>query len=265
MATGARAAADCGGAVLENDLLRCVYGRKTFSDGNWTWCITEFTDKRHRVDHARGDQIDGIWQSSDTGTGELTAARVLASEPGRAGVRLTCEQSEIDVRVYDGLPAVRIDYRRPILETVDIGTPGGRESGAYAFHGAERWRPYEPYPASYYNAPECGDPAGAGALAHHGHLVGAVYDPSTGLGFGRVMPVAAINIVKLLSRRGFEWFHRYGVPQAAKEPFAGWVFLVEHGPEDITRVGLALAARPATAALLRRTGAPAGPRRKARP
>lgn len=136
-------------------MLRCVYGRKTSGDGNWTWCMTALADKRHGVDHARGDQIDGIWQSSDKGTGELTSARVIEQQPERSGVRLTYERAEVAAHVYRGIPAIRIEYRRPVLETVDIGTPGGSQRDAYAFHGAERWRrQYEPYPASYYNVPE---------------------------------------------------------------------------------------------------------------
>jgi uncharacterized repeat protein (TIGR02543 family) len=153
-----------------------------------------------------------------------------------------------EVTIFPNSPYVQIDYYRYGVNIVDIGQAGGSTlSGTYGFAGGDTWiRDYEAvYPGSYFNsAPGDGynDPTDGGALNQNGWIVGGI-SGSNGNGWGRVMPVNALNIVKLLRigavgdlrNRGFEWFAFYNL---TKQPFRSYMYAVTGG--DQISNGLAL-------------------------
>lgn len=65
-----------------------------------------------------------------------------------------------------------------------------------------------------------------------------VYDEETGSGFGRLMPYDQIDIVKLLSNRGFEFFPCFRRPH---QSFTGYLFAVNGGAKEILDQGRKLA------------------------
>jgi hypothetical protein len=132
------------------------------------------------------------------------------------------------------------------VNIVDIfSTPGGRADGwEYWCYGADEWiRAYEVYEKSYYSRfPKDGynDPADAGSLNCNGQFVMAVYNRENRAGWGRVAPVEAVSIVKLL-RGGFELFTWLG---GGKGEHAEHIFAFTGGPAGASAVGTALANPP---------------------
>ncbi len=78
----------------------------------------------------------------------------------------------------------------------------------------------------------------AGSLDYHGWFIMGVYNPGNGEGFGRIVAVDHMDIIKLLFNRGFELFPHY---QRSHEPFSGYLFAVTKGAKEILSIGMKLA------------------------
>lgn len=166
----------------------------------------------------------------------------LEWEPLKAGGRPGIQ----DVSILRRLPAIRIDYQEWPVNTVDIGSPGGTKQGSYEIYGAGEWkREYLLYPKVYFDrAPKdvghenITEVDEVGPLDYHGWFIMGIFNKANGRGYGRVVPTASVDIIKLLWNRGFELFPCYG---RKHEPFSSYLFVVSGGPEEIIRLGQRLA------------------------
>jgi len=230
-------------AQLENSQLRVRYGYDT-QLGEYN--LVDFVLKTVGNQDQAGTR--GIDASANRGY--LSRAIVNYNGDDYKSIWLEWENGWMiqEVTIFPNSPYVQIDYYRYGVNVVDIGTAGGSTlSGTYGFAGGDAWiRDYEAvYPGSYFNsAPGDGynDPVDGGALNQNGWIVGGIAG-ANGNGWGRVMPLNALNIVKLLRigapgdlrNRGFEWFPYYNL---VKQPFRSYMYVVTGG--DQISNGLAL-------------------------
>lgn len=202
--------------------------------------IVDFVLKSVNEDQA-GNYLD-----SSGGRGLMTAAVLKYSGPDKKTVHLEWNNGAIaqDVSIFSEGAYLQIDYLKHSVDVLDLGAPGRTRSGYYVFSGGAEWRrTYVLNPASYYNRqPGEGynDPADGGSLNSNGYFVGALYEPVSGHGYGRVMPVGAVDIIKLIGNYGFQHLPYY---RQSKLPYTGYLFGVTGGPEAALALGQQLAAR----------------------
>lgn len=239
--------------TCENDHLLCCYELADFgSDEKFESPIRRFVikhtgqdqvqlpqgDDRGRIDAAayRGPLVKAYL--TDTHQSGSLSAR-LAWQPIRGKV------AEQELTIYQGKPWLRIDYLEWYVNIVDIALPGGTDQGAYCIYGAETWhRPYTYYEDIYFcrfpgdvgyrNITAVEDPA---PLLYKDHFILGIYNPANGHGYGRVLPVEPVDIIKLLSereKRGFEIFPCY---QREHKPFYSYLFSVNGGAENVLSTG----------------------------
>ncbi len=257
--------ADAEGAlevVLENSRLRCRYRRVFMGNREeeppFETFIGEFVNKGTEEDqiknqgNSHSDLIDAAaWRA------ELKSASILRVEPEEITVRMEWNYAKgrppiQDITLYKDRPYLRIDYQEWFVNVVDIGTPGGTHHGCYEIYGKDRWiRDYTYYPQMYFdrcpvdigyeNMTEIEDPS---PLDYHGWFIMGIYNPENGHGYGRVAPVVAVDVIKLLfgdeklGRRGFELFPCFHRPH---QPFTSYIYLVSSGPEEVISLGKKIA------------------------
>jgi hypothetical protein len=244
--------------VLENSVLYCRWGNKTFGDGAKNHVILELRDKRNNTNHA-GDQLDGVWMAYAKGRGPLTKAEVVYDGKERKTGHLEWNRGTVvqEISIFPDSPVLKIDYLVYGVNVVDIGKPGGKPKGTYVFHGADQWyktrktitdTAFRNHPNEHHRLvddlyPNYPNPVflrewGGQDLNYHGWFIMGVYDDSTGAGFGRVMPFKHIDIIKLLWQKGFELFPHFGNPH---QSFSGYLFTVTGGKQEILRRGRQIA------------------------
>ncbi len=219
-------------AVLENSLIRVRYGYDDTARVHSP--LTSFVIKGSNEEQA-GSYLDG----SST-RGALTRATVKIDALDRKTVRLEWDNGDKiqEVTIFPDQPYLQIDYLKYGIDVLDQGSPGGGGSGYYRFYGGDDWaRGYVLRPDSYYNrypGDRINDPADGGALSYRGYFIGGVYGAANDRGYARVMPVAAIDIQKLLGGRGLQAF-----PYHAREhvAFTGFLFAVTGGAAQIDQLG----------------------------
>jgi len=235
--------------LLENSRLRVRYAWKHLEQDETF--IRELVDKTAPLENHAGDRIDAGANRID-----LKDARIVRSDATVQTVRL--EWGPLGKRTTPGIQEVsifpdraelRIDYIMWPVNIVDIGTPGGAKTGAYAILGADKWKREQLiYPKVYF----CRDPKDVGyesitevdqpgPLEFNGWFILGVVNPANGHGFGRVVPVESIDIVKLLWNKGFELFPYSRRP---KKPFTSYLFTVTGGPAEVITIGKRLASIP---------------------
>jgi hypothetical protein len=240
--------------ILENSLIAVRY--EPFTAGHDQFAIKQFNIK------SQGDQNQvgiGTYQflEADTGRGTLSSAQLVLDDLARKTIRLEWNQENNplgkiihEISIYPYSRFIQVDYIDVLvgINIVDIGIPGGSANGEHYAYGGDSWIrgyvtvEYTPTVGSYYNRyPGDGifDPTDGGSLNCNGNFVFGVF-AQNGVGFGRVMPVADISIVKLLSsdtaRRGFEMFpYPFFLPH---QPFTGYLFAITDGANDVDSVAL---------------------------
>jgi hypothetical protein len=230
---------------LENSRIRIAYGRTDFGDIVEDQ-IVDFT-LRPSGENQAGKQFDEMGFGAHEGRGLITRAEVVESGAGSKTVRIEWERGKSvqEVAIYRDSPIVKMDYIKYGLNVVDIASPGGGD-GVYVVHGADKWkRDFVLYPKIYYDRhpKDVGreNITGideAGPLEYHGWFILGIYSPKNGRGYGRVMPVDRIDIIKLLHNRGYELFTCLG---CERPPFTGFVYAVTGGAEEILAVGKQIA------------------------
>ena len=196
---------------------------------------------------------------ADAGRTGLLSATVIDDGAAQKTVRLEWESQfgppniVHEVTIFANEPFIRIRYVdvQNGLNAVDLGRPGGSGGGEHVAFGHANWvRGYVTHTStpvdSYYNryAPDgINDPVDGGALNYNGHFIVGCFNPNNSVGFGRVMPVDDVSIVKLLlepnTRRGTEWFpHPF---RRTHDPFNGFLFAVDGGADEILVAGQQLA------------------------
>jgi uncharacterized repeat protein (TIGR02543 family) len=231
--------------ILQNSEMRVRWARHDYDGGlHQETVIQEFVAKDNGENQAGCDDLDMSWSTATAGRGLLTDARVVYSGVDRITVHLEWGEGKgiQEVSIFPNSTYIKVDYIAYGVNVIDIGCPG--YTRAYEVYGASDWiRGYVTYPASYYNRyPGDGinDPVDGGSLNYNGSFIMGLYNPVSGHGYGRVMPVAAISIIKLLPwyGRGFELFPYY---QRGHRPFTGYMYLVTGGVGEVITLGQALA------------------------
>ena len=237
---------DAGFVILENRRLWIRWARRDYEDGYRETVIRDFVDKSTGDNHAGHDDLDMSWYGEAEGRGPLTNAYAMHEAPDRLSLRLEWNGGKgvQEVSIFPDSPYVKLDYVRYGVNIVDIGDPG--YSRMHWFYGAADWiRRYVDYPESYYNRyPGDGidDSADGGSLNYRGSFIMGLYNEQTGRGYGRVMPMMATPIIKLLpwKGRGFEVFPYFG---ETKRPFTGYLYAVTSGEAELGALGRHLADR----------------------
>jgi hypothetical protein len=238
--------------LLENSQIEVRY--ESFTGGEHEeFAIRDFIIKGVSQDQAGNGFLDA---AADRET--LKSASIVYSGTDRITVRLEWNHETGDptkevvheVSIFPNQPFLKINYldTQYGLNVVDIGRPGGTNNGTHVAYGGDSWIrdyviEYCPTINSYYNrfdVTDCNgdprqlDPADGGSLNYSGHFILGVYNGSNGVGFGRVMPVVDVDIIKLLfgtGRRGMEFFpHALSQPHA---PFTGYLYGVTGGASEM--------------------------------
>ena len=233
--------------MLENDFLRVKYQHSKWmkeDEEKHSCYIREFLIK------SRGVNVAGRALDDSAHRQLITLARAKEeahSLDGNAQGVTTLDlewgdgDSASEVTLWRDLPVLEIRYLRWRHNVVDGGYPGA-PAGTYVVYGAESWkRDYPLYPLVYFcrtpqsigheNVTGIDEP---GPLSYRGWFIMGVYDPASGVGFGRVSSVEATDIIKLIFGRGFETF-----PCCKREhsPHTQFLFAVTHGKEEVLTLG----------------------------
>ena len=242
--------------ILENSQIKVEYG--PFFENHSQFAIRKLYIKSA----GNQNQVGSQYLDADAGRGPLTSASIVYDGADRKTVRLEwndknnspTEKIIHEVSIFPNSKVIKIDYIDVEygINTVDLGRPGGTDNGTHVAYGGGSWirdyvtLEYNPTVGSYYNRyPPDGvnDPVDGGSLNYNGHFIAGVYNPGNGVGFARVMPVADIEILKLLlrddQRRGFEIFP-YPFFQS-HAPFTGYLYAVTGGAAEILSMGQQLA------------------------
>mgnify|MGYP001167360091 CR=1 FL=1 len=210
------------------------------------------------------DQVDAFIDACAQ-RGPLKNARLVSEDADSKTVRLeySGKPDEIiavsELTIYRDSPVIRIDYLQypSWTNTVDIGAPGGLDSDSKDWksractrvHGQKEYK--EKYgrdlvfhEESYWNTfdepQKDTDPVDGGPLNYNGHLIMAVADLESGIGFGRVMPVktpgkGGISILKLLWNQGFECFAATGDDD--RPSYTGYIYVFATGLDEAMKIG----------------------------
>lgn len=263
--------------TLENSRIKVRYGPAFYDHDEFI--ILDFVSKSNGIDQV--DNLpDGTapyrYFDADAGRGALTDAAIIYDGTDRKTIRLTWASTVSpgnsiveEVSIYPNQDFLQIDYVNVQygLNLIDQGMPGGIDNnGTHIFYNHDAWMTQETHNrendppgyngyithferadliGSYYNryaGDGVNDPINP-ALAYNGQFIGAVYNGSNGVGFGRVMPVTAISIIKLLNvinqRNGFEI---YPYPFLISHPsFTGYIYAFTGGPTAAITAGQELA------------------------
>jgi len=247
---------------LENSKIFVKYAQYTKSHVETS--IVSFKIKSTGIDNASTsnpiDAAKGIWQMTNAsivydGADRKTVLMEWKSPNNEGG-----NQKIVEATIYPNSMHIRLDYLKYFVNIVDVGQPGGSIPGSYRFYGAGNWvRGYVPYPESYYNRIEdpYNDPANGGSLNYNGWFIGGTYNSANGNGYARVVPVAVMDIMKLLFQKGVEYFPYY---KKSKPPYTSYLYAVTGGGSEIESVGKQIAdggnPNPPTPT---RTNTPSGP------
>jgi hypothetical protein len=237
---------------LENSKVLCEYSLVDCgSEEGFEGSIRRFINKTAKEDQAQapGGDIDGRIDAA-AWRGAITKAYISDVEDESMTVHLdfTPIKGSIarqEVTIYRDRSWIKVHYIDWLVNIVDIAHPGGTDQGQYQFYGAENWkRPYMFYENIYFcryaddigymNITEVDDPE---PISYKGWFIMGVFNPANGRGYGRVAPVEAVDIIKLLFEDrncGFELFPYYN---REHEPFSIYLFVVTGGAEGVIATG----------------------------
>jgi hypothetical protein len=240
-------------ARLENSCLFAEYAlHDCKSTEGYESPLRHFRAKNTGEDHAQpheGDVHSRIDAAADRGA--LVKASLARETEDSITLHLEWAPVKLpisvqEVTIFKDQPYLKVDYLAWFVNIVDIASPGGCKNGQYHIYGAEYWkRPYTYYEDIYYcrhpgdvgyqNITEIDDPT---PLTYRDHFIMGVFNPANGRGFGRVAPVEATDIIKLLlsdkSHRGFEIFAYYA---REHKPFYNYIYAFDDGAEGVVQVG----------------------------
>ena len=248
---------------LENSKLHCRYAQ--VQTANTETCMTELLIKE-----VHQDQVDqfvdemAAWSGHDRGVlSDKTG--IIYQGKDRQTVHLEWDSgaSIEEVTIFPDEPYLKIDYLKMYVNICDIGAPGGIKNGNHAIYGAEEWQKMRQemladpafkndtnehhqltadlYPE--YPHPLLGDWGVAGEnnpMNYNGWYILGVYNPENGQGYGRVIPVDAIDHLKLLWGKGFEQFP-FWFQKKADQTFTEYLFVVTMGAREIISLGKKIA------------------------
>lgn len=240
--------------VLENSAIHCRYGWKPINeDKGGESFITHLIIKENKQNQV-GNESGGGRIDAAAGRFEMLDASVKYDGTDFKTVQMSWKTQRPDfiasqeVTIFPDYPVLKVDYIEYCVNIVDIASPGGGENPKYTFYGGDKWkRDYVLYPKGYYYPPDdtyvveqTGMPGDEkpGPLNYNGFFIMAICNEKTGVGFGRVSPVEATSIIKLLFSRGFELFPYW---KKAKKPYSGYIFAFTQGVDEAMELGKAIA------------------------
>lgn len=173
-----------------------------------------------------------------------------------------------EISIFPDSRYFQLDYKSFCYPHIcDIGHPGGLvfkraadtiSQGQYVIYGAEEWQKkrmdmdaadlrkhenphhqltndlYPCYPNPLIDKGWVA--VEENPLSYRGWYILGVYNKENGRGFGRLVPVDVVPVIKLLWGKGFELFPFWNEGGVTK-PFTSFVFVVNHGAEDILTTG----------------------------
>jgi hypothetical protein len=243
-------------ATLENSKIRIRYGFKV-SGSSAESMITDCIIKDFPDNNLAGALLDASCHR-----GLLTKAEIVKDSPDEKTVYLEWVPvpksakkhpgpARAEISIFPDSMVLKINYISFCFPHVcDIGLMADRVTdancgGRYRIYGYEK----EHFPlyedCLYWEEDGCmgcsGEHASAdgfaldpGPLNYNGWYVMGVYLEDSGLGFGRVMPVENMRVIKLLWNKGFELF-----PKGENVPC--YLFLFTGGADDVINIGTKLA------------------------
>ncbi len=234
--------------ILENSKIRVIYRHFSTSGGD-QHAIRDLVIKSVNEDQVK-DFID-----AQAGRGPLKKAVIVEDGINVKTVRLEWDNGAVwdkgarisEVSIFPDSNYIKFDYIGYGVNVVDIGNPGiSNGNGKYEIYGASQWkRGYVTYPKIYFDRfPEHNGHHNitqvdeSGPLDYNGWFIMGVFNENNGRGFGRVMPIAQTDIIKLLFKKGFEFFPTFN---RKKESYTGYVFVVTGGANEILSMGKKLA------------------------
>jgi len=243
-------------ATLENSRIRVRYGFKT-SGGSQEGMITDLVIKDFPENNLAGALLDAaahrgllskaeiIKDSADEKTVYLEWVPVPASADKHPG------PASAEISIFPDSAFLKINYISFCFPHIcDIGLMTGKTTqadcgGRYRIYGYEK----EHFPlyeecfywekdgcmgcSGQYASPD-GFAVDPGPLNYNGWYIMGVYLEESGIGFGRVMPVENMRVIKLLWNKGFELF-----PKGKNVPC--YLFLFTGGADDVITMGKELA------------------------
>ena len=243
--------------TLENSKIKCKFAEAK------TWLEPETNLQQFILKDKNQDQVqqpkavtdrhlDGMHYSAKVRRGTITNAKIICDSPEVKTVHLEWAggKSISNISIFKDEPYLKIDYIKYGVNIVDIASPGqcDNHSATYEIYGAEKYnRDYVLYPKVYFNQSEADmgkdEVDNPEPLSYKGYFIIGIYNKDNSTGFGRVVPVKNIDIIKLLfdpekhpslGIRGFELFPNY---QRQHEPFSSYLFGVTQGPEQTISIG----------------------------
>lgn len=237
-------------ATLENSQIAVRYGYKLSKDSE-EGMITRFVFKPRNIDQA-GSLLDaaahrGVPRSADI-VSDSGGVKTVRFEWERHANGKFKDRAVADISVYPERPYIRVDHHRfAFAHICDISMPGGRAcrsndarcGGKYAIFGYSSPNPplyercfYWDKPGNFGCQP---DPDGIGgdpsSLSYRGWYILTVRDPESGVGWGRLVPVAKVQVIKLLWNEGFEIFPK------RETPFTTYLFALEGDERAAINIG----------------------------
>ncbi|MBD3393111.1 MAG: T9SS type A sorting domain-containing protein [Chitinivibrionales bacterium] len=231
--------------VLENAVFKCTYGpvSKFYTDQDET-CIKELVVNGGN-DVVGRFYMDAMVKNEEHDRGALNHAEVVVDDASEKTVQLEWDGSAVVQRVtmYPHKPYLKIDYYRYYMYVRDFPEKTG---GTPIVYGANDWcrvdgsNPFGEgiFPRSYYR-PEMGDPADGGSLNYAGWFIMGTLSGSAG--FGRLLPVKHMSVIKLLDpHKGYE-FYPHWVTKGSRQPFTSILYIITGGEDELFTQGMLLA------------------------
>ncbi len=233
--------------ALENTVLKLTYS--LVNTANAETAITELLIKSKGV-NVSGKHMDEMARSGTVDRGGLSdRTAVIYEDENKKVVHLEWDDGKSieEVTLFKDKPFIKIDYLKMYLNICDMGNEAVFADGQYKIYGAEKWKeirleklktpgyvvdenPHSQLTADVYPKypnPLLGDwelSKESNPMNYNGWYILSVYSPSKGVGYGRVIPVEAVDHIKLLNTQGFEQFP-YWFNQKKHEPFSEYVFV----------------------------------------
>lgn len=234
--------------TLENSIQKVVI--RTQSGGIGTGGV-ESVIKDWVLKSAGRDLVDK-YVDANSFRGVLSGATVTVNGENNKTVRLTYARGSImEYTIYANSPIVKIKYEKydviPTSNIVDVTNTGG-VTRVYGQAGWIRSITSSYYPCAYWDSYEtslggCGitygpDSASVGSLSYKGNVIMAFGQTgSTGIGFGRVMPIytgakGGIRVLKIFSAGGFEPYQATAHGQLTRPIHYGYIYLFRQGIDN---------------------------------
>lgn len=200
-----------------------------------------------------GKDIVSSFVDANSFRGVLSSATVTVNGADSKTVRLKYANGGImEYTIYANNPIVKIKYEKYDAATtsniVDIVSIANGVTRVYGQGGWLRSITSSYYPCAYWDSYEtslggCGvkygpDPTNAGSLNYKGNIIMAFGQTgSTGIGFGRVMPVytgtnGGIRILKIFSYGGFEPYQALSRGQPTRPVHYGYIYSFRQGVDN---------------------------------